>query len=311
MSLIPNIEQGEILKKDELIRGFLCCPVCHGELNINEKQATCMTCETCYPIAENVMILSPTTTSEFDKMLLGRYEVTSGGSPFSVSKIAKKMLGDVKGKTILDVGCSQGKFAFQNILPYEPNVVIGVDFAAGAIRIAQQHAHSFSNALFVVGDAMALPIKSDKFDCVVITEVIEHLPNVDSCLAELRRVVKKDGLIILSTPNYFNVVGIFKRLFDHFYFKGRERWTYALHDEELEHFQTPFSVQQKLSQAGLQILDFRGSDFWQGISKAIIVPWLLIDYMVRKIEQRISLGILTKSFLKYFGVVQYYRLQKE
>jgi ubiquinone/menaquinone biosynthesis C-methylase UbiE len=256
-------------------------------------------------------MLSPTTKSDFDKVLLGRYEVTSGGSPFSVSIIAKKMLGDVRGKTILDVGCSEGKFAFQNILPCGAKVVIGVDFAAGAIRIAQQHAITIPNALFIVGDAMALPIKSDKFDRVIITEVIEHLPNVDNCLAELRRVVKKEGEIVLSTPNYFNMVGIFKRLFDHFYFKGRERWTYALHDEELEHFQTPFSVQRQFSQAGLDVLEFRGSDLWQGISKAIIVPWLFFDYMMRKLEQLILLGFLTKSILKYFGVVQYYRLRKE
>jgi hypothetical protein len=134
---------------------------------------------------------------------------------------------------------------------------------------------------------------------------------VQACLSELRRATAADGDIVLSTPNYFNPVGVFKLLFDRVYHGGRERWTYADHSEELEHFQTPFSVQRQLAEAGLKVVDFRGSDLWMGVRKALMIPWLVFDHGLRRVLNFWKRDWLSRTFARYFGVVQYYRLRKD
>lgn len=307
MTSLPEVLE----RKRALVERYLACPVCKGSLQLGTR-VECDACHASYPIVNDVMVLLPADADDFAARLRGRYEATSGGTSLpSVFRISKRLLGDIQGRAILDVGCSQGDFAFRHLLPDGAGVVIGVDFAAGAIRVAQERAQATPNALFVVGDAMALPVKSNRFDRVVVTEVIEHLPDVEACLRELGRALTPDGEVVLSTPNYFNAVGIFKPIIDRHHHGGRERWTYADHSEELEHFQTPFRVQRQFRQSALRVVEFRGSDLWMGVRKALMMPWLLFDQGVRRIAAMPVWDSLARTPLKYFGVVQYYRLKKE
>ena len=297
--------------KHELISEYLACPSCHGPLQLRPDGVVCAHCGSTYPIIDNVLLLVPSGQDDFARQLRARYEATSGGTSLpSVFRITRRMLGGVHNAVVLDVGCSQGQFTFEHLLPAGARIVIGVDFSANAIREAQRRSTGIPNVLFVVGDAMALPVAADRFDKIVITEVIEHLPDVNACLAELRRALAPAGEIVLSTPNYFNPVGVFKLLFDKYRHGGRERWTYADHSEQLEHFQTPFSIQSQLQSAGLTICDFRGSDLWMAVRKAIIMPWLLFDHGLRYLLNLWQRDRLSTTVLKYFGVVQYYRLRK-
>ncbi|MGE3840940.1 MAG: methyltransferase domain-containing protein [Vicinamibacterales bacterium] len=297
-------------QKRLLVDRYLACPVCKGPLRLDER-AECLQCGASYPIVNDVLVLLPADADAFAATLRNRYEATVGGTSLpSVFRISKELLGNVSGRAILDVGCSQGDFALKHLVPGGASVVIGVDFAVGAIRVAQQRARALPTVLFVVGDAMALPVQSGRFDRVVVTEVIEHLPDVGACLSELGRALAADGEVILSTPNYFNAVGLFKPIIDKHHHGGRERWTYADHSEELEHFQTPFGVQRQFSDAGLRVLEFRGSDLWMGIRKALMMPWLLLDQVARRVAAMPVWDVLARTPLKYFGVVQYYRLKK-
>jgi len=297
-------------EKRALLDRYLACPVCKGALRLAER-VECGQCRASYPIVDDVLVLLPADADEFAATLRNRYEATVGGTSLpSVFRISRELLGNVSGRAILDVGCSQGDFAIRHLIPNGASVVIGVDFAAGAIRVAQQRVRTLPNVLFVVGDAMALPVQSGRFDRVVVTEVIEHLPDVSACLRELGRALAADGEIVLSTPNYFNAVGLFKPLIDKHHHGGRERWTYADHSEELEHFQTPFGVQRQFGDADLRVLEFRGSDLWMGLRKALMMPWLLFDQAVRRVAALPVWDALARTPLKYFGVVQYYRLKK-
>lgn len=46
-----------------------------------------------------------------------------------------------------------------------------------------------------------LPFKSDFFDLVIATEILEHVFDTDALLSEIRRVLKKDGILIMNVPN--------------------------------------------------------------------------------------------------------------
>ncbi len=54
---------------------------------------------------------------------------------------------------------------------------------------------------FVPGDAHNLPFKNEQFESILFLEVIEHVENPCRCLREIWRVLKKDGIVRVSTPN--------------------------------------------------------------------------------------------------------------
>jgi len=66
---------------------------------------------------------------------------------------------------------------------------------------------------FVMADATKLPFKKSSFDNVVALELIEHLFNPKRFIEEVHRVLKNDGLFVLSTPNIACLLNRFKLIF--------------------------------------------------------------------------------------------------
>lgn len=97
-----------------------------------------------------------------------------------------------KGNKILDAGCGTGL-----ILRKLPKGTIGVDINPRNIKKAKQHAPL---AKTIKADIEKLPFKKGTFTTIVSTEVIEHQPDPRPTVAELKRVLKKDGILIGSVP---------------------------------------------------------------------------------------------------------------
>ena len=77
--------------------------------------------------------------------------------------------------------------------------VVGVDTARGVIEAAA--AVEGSAVRFEVGDIRALALGEGSFDVVVCFEVIDHLAEQEDALIELARVLKDDGVLLMSLPN--------------------------------------------------------------------------------------------------------------
>ena len=101
-------------------------------------------------------------------------------------------------KRVLDTGCGVGYGCCH--LAETAHSVVGIDNDIGAIRYARGH-HSRLNVEYLVGDCQALPFQSETFDVVTSFELIEHLPDVEGYLAEVQRVLKPQGVFVVSTPN--------------------------------------------------------------------------------------------------------------
>jgi SAM-dependent methyltransferase len=84
---------------------------------------------------------------------------------------------------VLDVGC--GSASYQGLFPGSRYIGVDVDTDSAAT---------------VLGDACALPIASGLVDVALCTEVMEHLSAPEAALAEIRRVLKPTGFLVLSTP---------------------------------------------------------------------------------------------------------------
>lgn len=142
-----------------------------------------------------------------DSTLIGLNENTGQGVSSNWSPEEKAYFLDFisakKGEHVLDLGCGNGVFSqWLNEIGCQ---VHGLDFSFKALKQARGF-----QSVSVQGDVAHLPFQSEIFDRVVFIEVLEHVPpNVEQAvLAEIRRVLKPDGELVLHTsPNRIAEVG--------------------------------------------------------------------------------------------------------
>lgn len=97
-----------------------------------------------------------------------------------------------KGKEkILDIGCGSSRLLAR--LP----AVIGVDILESKLRYGRKFGQPLVN-----GSVWELPFKDRQFDCVICSEVIEHIPAGDIPFLEMQRVLKPGGILVVGTPDY-------------------------------------------------------------------------------------------------------------
>jgi 2-polyprenyl-3-methyl-5-hydroxy-6-metoxy-1,4-benzoquinol methylase len=105
----------------------------------------------------------------------------------------------VKDKRVLDLACGEGYGA--RILAAAAASVVGVDIDADVVRHASAK-YGTANLEFVAGSITAVPIPDDQsFDVIVCFEAIEHIEHQEALLAEIKRLLKPDGVFVVSTPN--------------------------------------------------------------------------------------------------------------
>lgn len=108
--------------------------------------------------------------------------------------LVKKMIDQYGvGTKYLDAGCGTGL-----LLRHLPQGAVGLDINPRAIAKAQKNA---PNAAFVVGDIDNIPFPGNTVDTVLCVDVLDRLPNPDKAIAEIERVLKKDGILIGTIPS--------------------------------------------------------------------------------------------------------------
>jgi ubiquinone/menaquinone biosynthesis C-methylase UbiE len=109
------------------------------------------------------------------------------------------MVPDLRGKRVLEIGCAAGILA--SLLSPDAREYVGIDVTETAIDFARKLSrtlHRF-NARFFVGDAHRLAFPDGAFDVILSSEVFEHLIAPEVALKEFRRVLKPDGVMVVST----------------------------------------------------------------------------------------------------------------
>lgn len=119
----------------------------------------------------------------------------------------RKIINYVKDKDVLDVGCVDGDIKVVNVkrlwnhwfIHLLAKRVTGIDIEKNSIR--KMKSMGF-NALYMSAEEIKF---KNKFDVVFGGEVIEHLSNPGLFLLGAKKALKKDGVIVLSTPNTYAV----------------------------------------------------------------------------------------------------------
>ena len=103
-----------------------------------------------------------------------------------------------KDSVVLDLACGEGYGA--HLLAQHAREVTGVDCDAKTVAHAQR-TYQRANLRYVLGDATAVPAPDHSFDLVVSFETLEHLAEQEQMLDEFRRVLKPDGVLLISSPD--------------------------------------------------------------------------------------------------------------
>jgi len=102
-----------------------------------------------------------------------------------------------RGVDVLDLACGEGHGSA--LLAQVARSVVGIDTDSQVVEVARRE-HPQPNLTFEVGDAGALSLADAGFDVVVWFEALERLAAQERILAELRRVLRPGGLLVLGTP---------------------------------------------------------------------------------------------------------------
>lgn len=105
----------------------------------------------------------------------------------------------VKDKIVLDAGCGSG-YGTDFLASQGAKYILGVDISPEAIAYARAH-YQQDNLEYRIMDVTAPEVGDKSFDAIIAFEVFEHLRDQKRFLAEMARVLRDDGLFVVSTPN--------------------------------------------------------------------------------------------------------------
>ena len=102
------------------------------------------------------------------------------------------------GRRVVDVACGEGYGAA--LLAQVADEVVGVDSSAEAVEHASK-TYGSTKLVFRAADATSIPVEDGFADVVVSFETIEHLADQPAFVAEVARILRPDGMLVLSTPD--------------------------------------------------------------------------------------------------------------
>jgi SAM-dependent methyltransferase len=107
---------------------------------------------------------------------------------------------------LVDVGCGSGELSLE--LASAVGHLTGIDGDPAEIELARSAAEASStrNAAFTVGDAYALPLPDSEADAVLAHSVLEALDRPDAALVEMRRVLKRNGVVAVACVDYGGLI---------------------------------------------------------------------------------------------------------
>jgi 2-polyprenyl-6-hydroxyphenyl methylase/3-demethylubiquinone-9 3-methyltransferase len=159
-----------------------------------------------------------------------------------------------KNLKVLDVGCGGGILteSFRKIGCH----VTGIDVSQGALQVAIKHAATQKmNILYLSCNANNLPFANASFDIVTCCDVLEHVDSVNNVVAEISRVLKRNGILFYDTINrtYISKIAAIKIAQDFPLTAFMPRNLHVWHQ-----FITPGELNKILQSNALQSMDIAG-----------------------------------------------------
>jgi ubiquinone/menaquinone biosynthesis C-methylase UbiE len=123
--------------------------------------------------------------------------------PYAPNENKLKLLGNIKNKNILEIGCGGGQCSIA--FAKQGAICTGLDLSIEQLKYAEKLATKKKVKVnFLLKDIQTLKgIKSNSYDIVFSTFALQYIPNLNKCFKEVNRVLKKNGLFVFSFDHPF------------------------------------------------------------------------------------------------------------
>jgi 2-polyprenyl-3-methyl-5-hydroxy-6-metoxy-1,4-benzoquinol methylase len=199
-----------------------------------------------------------------------------------VHALISRYVPEKKGKSLLDIGCSDGSFAaiLKKRFHFD---VYGVDIAKRAIDRAKLNGIKAQ----VADLAKRFPYKNNTFDVIIMCEVIEHIFDTDFLLQEIHRVLKNGGFLFITTPNVASFTSRIKLIFGG-YPNGLE---YCINECTNGHIRayTPLILRKQLNKNKFKVVKLTSPNILFPV-KSKLIPNFIKDSMIHFSDLTKNLG---------------------
>ena len=152
-----------------------------------------------------------------------------------------------QGERVLDIGSGPGLLAYDIAASVGPaGHVCGIDISEDMLTMSRRRCADQSWTEFQRADATKLPYPNDSFDAAVSTQVYEYVADVPSALAELHRVVRPGGRVVVVDTDYGSLV-------IHTENEARMELVLSAWNEHFVHGRLPRILSRQLRDAGFAI----------------------------------------------------------
>lgn len=178
----------------------------------------------------------------------------------------------LNGKRILDVGCGGGILA--EALAKAGAEVTGLDAEQEAIRSAKAHAQA--NQITIDYQCSAIEeYQHEGFDIITCMEMLEHVPNPNLVLTHCKRLLKPDGLLLVSTINRSLLAYGAVIIAAEYLLRLLPKQTH-----NFDKFITPSELAEIGRELHMELIDLQGLDYNPLTRKAQLSPNVSINYLM-------------------------------
>jgi arsenite methyltransferase len=164
-------------------------------------------------------------------------------------------LGAQPGERVLDAGCGPGFYVLELLDRVGPDgFVVGVDGSSDMLAVAARRCDGHSNVRLAEGDVTSLPVDDESVDRAICIQVLEYVADTDGALAELHRVVRPGGRVVVWDVDWTTVS---------WHSSDAERMDRVLQawDDHLSHPALPRTLAARLRGAGFGDVHVEGHAF--------------------------------------------------
>jgi arsenite methyltransferase len=170
-------------------------------------------------------------------------------------RLVRAALGARAGARILDVGCGPGFYVAELLDEVGPEgSVVGVDLSPQMLAVAARRCQGRGNVEFHQGDATSLPVEDAGFDAALSVQVLEYVADADAALAELHRVLRPGGRVVVWDVDWATVSWYSRD-------PARMRRVLGAWDDHLSHPSLPQTLASRLRSIGFTEVRAEGHSF--------------------------------------------------
>lgn len=211
-----------------------------------------------------------------------------GGKLTMIDMLIRPHVSD--GSRLLEIGCGAGNLLLQAVV--RGSYPVALDLSMQSLTFVRSRLQEAGAGIEAPGGfacvqaiGESLPLADGIFDCVLLSEVIEHLENPQVTVQEAARMLRPGGRLLVTTPNYRSFWPLMERVVDLMNMVPK-----MAGEQHISRFH-PASLRRLLSDSGFNI-EYFGTIYNLSPFLSLVFPEWAKRQLARELNSRSTLGMI-------------------